>query len=534
MLDDDHIPPGAGGFRPDPAAWGRYGALVRDTLDRVGRAGAEAKPTAMPQPVTRPASAAEADTVSGYGARGDGDLCDLVAALQSGDLSCSETVEQSLTRAETSDGALHAIVQLEHDRARAAAAALDALPSVERGLLAGAPYARKDLFYRQGHGAECGARLFAGNVATETATVIERLDAAGGVDIGRMVMAELALSPTGYNVHAAHPANPWNLAHVTGGSSSGSGVAVAAGYVRAALGTDTGGSIRHPAALCGITGLKPTQDRVSRAGVWPLSWSLDCVGPLARSARDCALLLEIMSGPDPRDTTVTAPPFRRPALTGDVSGRRIAVPGGYYAGATSPAVAQALAEAQAALRTAGAEIVETTPPDIALVNAMAHLVLAVEASAQLAEALRDPACNIARQVRDRVEPGMFYPATLYADALRLRPAIRASWLAAVMADCDAAFLPAIPCEVPTIAETTDGELPDIAAKIGRITHANRGINYLGLPALALPCGFDAAGLPIGFQLVGRPDDEATLIAIGDAYQQATDWHTRTPTERTTT
>ena len=519
---------GASGFRADPDAWARYGALVEDTIRTVEEAARSAPPTAVPQPAGRPADCApQGDASAGYGARGWGDLCDQIAALRAGQTTAEAEVALALGRAEERDGALHGVVALEAERALAEAKALDAKSPDTRGALAGAPYARKDLFFRAGHAAECGAPLYADQVADQTATVIARLDAADGIDIGRLAMAELAMSPTGFNAHTEHPRNPWSVAHVTGGSSSGSAVAVAGGYVRMALGTDTGGSIRHPAAMSGLTGLKPTANRVSRAGVWPLSWSLDCVGPLARSARDCARILDIVSGPDPRDHSVAAPIFKAPDLSGDLDGVRIAVPAGYYFDTVTPAVSAALDAARGDLKTRGAVVVETGCPDMALVNTMAHMVLAVEASAQLGDAFADPDCRIGRQVRDRLEPGLFYSAPAYATALRLRPAIRAAWLAAAMADCDAVFLPAIPREVPTIAETTEGDPGEIAKVIGALTHATRGINYLGLPSLSVPCGFDPHGLPIAFQLVGRANDEATLVRIGDAYQQATDWHSRT-------
>lgn len=527
MLDDE-IPAGANGFSPDPEAWGRYGALVRSTIDALARAEKTALATDVPQPASSASTTAETSGSVGYDARDWGDLCDQVAALKTGSTSAEAELATALSTAEARDGDLFGVVALEAERAMATAKAIDAKPVQERGALGGAPYARKDLFFRKGFGAECGASLFAGQVAEETATILERLDGADGVDIGRLAMAELAMSPTGFNAHTKHPCNPWSTDHVTGGSSSGSAVAVAGGYVRMALGTDTGGSIRHPAAMSGITGLKPTSNRISRAGVWPLSWSLDCAGPLARSARDCALILDIVSGPDPRDTTVSAPRFRMPDLSGDLTGVRIALPSGYYFDTVTPAVSSALDTAIDELKATGATIVQTESPDMALVNAMSHIVLAVEASSQLGEAFRDPNCSVGRQVRDRLEPGLFYSATAYATALRLRPAIRNAWLSAAMADCDAVLVPAVPREVPTIAETTEGDPVEIGKVIGALTHATRGINYLGLPSLALPCGRDASGLPIAFQLVGRADDEASLIRIGDAYQQATDWHMRTP------
>jgi aspartyl-tRNA(Asn)/glutamyl-tRNA(Gln) amidotransferase subunit A len=533
MTDQDRMPPAAHGFVPTPGAWELYGGLVETTLATVSVMVDSAPADAVELPAGRMGRIMPEPSKTGYGERGTDDFCDLVARLKSGETTPTREVAAALERAAARDAAYHGVVALEADRAMAEAEELESRPVTERGVLAGAPYARKDLFKRQGYGAENGAPMFKGQVADTTSTVIERLDLAGGIDIGRLAMAELAMSPTGFNAHTPHPRNPWNPAHVTGGSSSGSAVAVAAGYVRFALGTDTGGSIRHPAAMSGLTGLKPTANRVSRAGVWPLSWSLDCVGPLTRSARDCGLVLELISGLDPRDTSVGSAGFARPPLTGNLEGKTIAVPNGYYFETVTPAVKSSLDEAIETFRSAGATIVETAGPDMAAVNTMAHLVLAVEASAQLAPHFVDPDCSIGRQVRDRLEPGMFYSGIHYATALRIRAALRAKWIAETMAGADIALIPAIACEVPSIEETTQGDPKSISAAIAKVTHTTRGINYLGLPALVAPCGQDAKGLPIAFQLVGRPDDEASLVEIADAYQLKTDWHTRTPADRST-
>jgi aspartyl-tRNA(Asn)/glutamyl-tRNA(Gln) amidotransferase subunit A len=533
MADQDNIPAAAHGFVPTAQAWELYGGMVEGTLATVTRMIASAPADAVAQPAGQMGRTTPAPSNTGYGPRGSGDFCDLVAQLTSGETTPTREVAAALERARSRDSRYFGVVALEADRAMAEAEKLEAKPVAQRGILAGAPYARKDLFKRRGYGAENGSPLFRGQIADTTSTVIERLDLAGGIDIGRMAMAELAMSPTGFNTHMEHPRNPWNPAHVPGGSSSGSAVAVAAGYVRFALGTDTGGSIRHPAAMSGLTGIKPTANRVSRAGVWPLSWSLDCVGPLARSARDCGLILELISGLDRRDTSVGSAAFARPPLTGDLSGKTIAVPKGYYFETVTPAVKASLDAAIETFRSTGATIVETAGPDMAAVNTMAHLVLAVEASAQLAPHFADPDCSIGRQVRDRLEPGMFYSGIHYATALRVRAALRTKWISEAIGEADIAFVPAIACEVPTIEETTMGEPASIAAAIAKLTHTTRGINYLGLPALVAPCGQDANGLPIAFQLVGRADEEASLIEIADAYQLKTDWHTRTPSDRST-
>lgn len=516
------------GFTPDPDAWERYSALIGAARAALTGAADVLPPETDPQPLAEPPEPATADLPPGYDRTGWGDLADMVADLRDGVLTPRAAVSAALDTSAARDATYNGIVALEPDRALATADRLGALPPTARGPLAGAPYARKDLFYRAGFPALCGSPLRPGHVPQVTATAVDRLDAAGGIDIGRLAMAELAMSPTGFNTHESHPANPWNPAHVPGGSSSGSAVAVTAGYVPLALGTDTGGSIRHPAAMCGLTGLKPTYGRVSRAGAWPLSWNLDHVGPLARSARDCAIALHLLSGHDPQDSTAARPGWQRPALTGDLTGLRIARPGGYYDAALTPAVRAALDATAAELAAAGATLVDTECPDMATINALAHVTLAVEAATQLRRAFLGAGEKVGRQVRDRLEPGLFYAATDYADALRLRAPQRAAWLAAAMADADAVLIPAISREVPTIAETTQAPPAEIAAVIGAVTHTTRGINYLGLPALVAPCGQDAAGLPIAFQLVGRPWDEATILRIADAYQRRTGWHTRRP------
>ncbi|MEQ8967567.1 MAG: amidase [Azospirillaceae bacterium] len=526
------------GFEPDAGALCRYGGLIADTIERVSAAAAALPDEAEPEPlapgrppVTAPAPGPPVER-PGYEHRGIGDLVDTVHDLLTGTTRPSALVEAAIDAVNARDAELGAIVALEAGPARARARELDRRRAADRGAMAGAPYARKDLFYRAGRPAECGAAMRAGHVPEVTASVLGRLDGANGIDIGRLAMAEFAMSPTGLNAHTAHPRNPWSADHVPGGSSSGSAIAVAAGYVPLALGTDTGGSVRHPAAMCGLTGLKPTAGRIGRGGVWPLSSTLDCVGPIARSARDCALALQILAGADPADPTAAPVGFAAPDLTGDLSGVTVAVPGGYYAEQVSPSVAAALDRVKDHLAEAGARLVATAPPDMALVNALAHLVLSVEASSRLGPefAARGPA--IGRQVRDRLEPGLAYPATLYANALRLRRPVREAWLAACIGEADLALIPAIPREVPTIAETTAPHPADdpeaVAAVIGHVTRATRGINYLGLPALVAPCGRDDAGLPIAFQLVGRPFDEARLISVADAFQRHDDSHTRRP------
>jgi aspartyl-tRNA(Asn)/glutamyl-tRNA(Gln) amidotransferase subunit A len=238
------------------------------------------------------------------------DLVGVADAIRKGEASAEQVARQCLDRLEQRGRELNAVVRLDAQAALEAARAADLARArgAALGPLHGVPLAHKDLFYRAGRPCAGGSRIRADFVPDETASVLLRLDRAGALDLGTLNLAEFALSPTGYNEHFGHGRNPWAPAHVSGGSSSGSGIAVAGRMVFGSLGTDTGGSIRHPAAMCGVTGLKPTLRRVSGAGVMPLSWSLDCVGPLAQSARDCARLLGVIAGADPRDGNAASVP----------------------------------------------------------------------------------------------------------------------------------------------------------------------------------------------------------------------------------
>lgn len=458
-------------------------------------------------------------------------LCDAADAVAHGEVTSEQLVRHALDRLARIGPLLNCVVACYPEQALEAARAIDLrrASGAALGPLGGVPMAHKDLFYRRGRPSEGGAAIRRGFMPDVTATVLERVDAAGAVDLGRLQMAEFALSPTGFNAHLGHVRNPWSLDHVPGGSSSGSGAAVAARLIPASLGTDTGGSIRHPSAMCGITGIKPTWSRVSRAGVMPLSFSLDCVGPLARTARDCARLLEVIAGPDPADPTTAKRPCGplEQLLDGDIRGLRIAVPRGYYDQHLTVEVARGLAESLAVLRERGAVVIETSTPDMALINSMMGMLMASEAAAVHRNWLLTRRDDYATQVRSRIEPGLVYSATDYLHALSLRAQVAEQWLDLAMSDADVVYLPALSIPVPSIAETTQGDPAELAALIGVITHCTRGINLLGLPSVAVPAGF-VDGRPLAFQLVGRPFDEGTVLKVADAFQKDTDWHERLP------
>jgi len=454
----------------------------------------------------------------------DASLTATAAALADGRLSAIALTQDRLSAAERSGGTAFVRLRREQATARAAAA--------PRGPLYGVPIAHKDMFHRQGEASECGSRILRGYVAPETATVLARLDAAGAVDLGALHMAEFAMSPTGFNAQLGHGHNPWSAEHVPGGSSSGSGVAVASGLVCAALGSDTGGSVRLPAAICGVTGLKPTQHRVSVHGVMPLSPSLDCVGFLAPSARDCARLLSVTAGADPLDPScMNLPPedFEAGIDQALARGTAIAVPDLPADAPASDEVRRLLADAVESLRAAGATVRTVPLPDLAELGALCSLVLGAEAASVHRRWLAERPGDYGDQVRRRLERGLLYPAVRYVDALRLRPVLLRRFLQACLPDdVQALVLPVLPHAVPTIAETTAGSEAEVEARFGNFSFWTRAINYLGLPALALPGGFTANGLPNGFQLVGRPCGEAALLRLGHRYQQQTDWHLRRP------
>jgi aspartyl-tRNA(Asn)/glutamyl-tRNA(Gln) amidotransferase subunit A len=336
-------------------------------------------------------------------------------------------------------------------------------------------------------------------------------------------MSEFAYGPTGHNEHFGDCRNPWNPDYITGGSSSGAGAAVAARLVYGALGSDTGGSVRLPAAACGISGLKSTWGRVSRHGAMPLSHSLDTIGPLARSAEDCALLLQAIAGFDPRDPLSSREPVddylkeKKPI--------RVAVSSNWIEANAHPEVAAAVL---AAAKTLDKNPVEVEPPDFDTLSAHCLVVMQAEASAQHSRWMRERPGDYSPAVRARLEAGYAIPASVYLEVLRSRAAWLERFCAQSLGGADLYLLPGIAVRLPTREQTGAGGGADMPRLLGEITRLTRWVNYLGVPALALPCGFDARGLPISLQLVARPFAEATLLAAGRAYQRETDWHSRMP------
>ncbi|HXQ03308.1 MAG TPA: amidase [Bradyrhizobium sp.] len=458
-------------------------------------------------------------------------LTEVAQAIAQKRLSSREVTKSCLDRIAQWQPRLNAFMGIETDEALAAADAADAALSKgnARGALHGVPLAHKDMYYDAGKIVTCGSKIRRDFVATTTSTALQRLKDAGTIRLGSLQMVEFAYGPTGHNTHYGAVHNPWGLDHITGGSSSGSGSAVAARLTFAALGSDTGGSIRMPAHFCGVTGLKTTWGRISRAGAMPLSQSLDTVGPLARTALDCALLLGLMAGADANDPTAVSGPLPdyMAATRESIKGLKIGVPTAFYVDDLDPEVARILDETMAVLKREGADIVQVELPDQRQLTAACQLVLAVEASAFHKRWLIERPQDYGPQVLMRLQNGLAIPGVSYLEALRWRGPALAAYLAAV-AGVDAVIAPVAPVAAPTLAESDVGNSPDAESVIQRLTRFTRPINYLGLPSLAAPSGFTKNGLPVGMQVIGRSFDEAMLLRIGAAFQRATDFHERVP------
>jgi aspartyl-tRNA(Asn)/glutamyl-tRNA(Gln) amidotransferase subunit A len=450
-------------------------------------------------------------------------LKSVAQAIAKKKFSSREVTQSCLDRIAQWQPSLNAFMAIEAETALAAADAADAdlAKGNNHGVLHGVPLAHKDMYYDAGKVVTCGSHIRRDFVATTTATALQRLKDAGTVRLGSLQMSEFAYGPTGHNAHYGPVHNPWDLACVTGGSSSGSGSAVAARLTFAALGSDTGGSIRMPAHFCGVTGLKTTVGRISRAGAMPLSQSLDTVGPLARSVEDCALLLGLMAGADPEDPTAIAGqvPDYVAATTGSIKGLTIGVPSAFYVDDLDSEVAGILEATIAVLKREGAKVVQVELPDQRQLTAACQLVLAVEAAAFHKRWMIERPQDYGPQVLMRLQNGLAVPGVSYLEAVRWRgPALSAY----------AVIAPVAPVAAPTIAESDVGNSPDAEAVIQRLTRFTRPINYLGLPSLAIPSGFTREGLPVGMQLIGRSFDEAVLLRIGAAFQRVTDFHDRAP------
>ena len=458
-------------------------------------------------------------------------LTEQSGALAAGRISSRELVEDALARIARWQPLVNAWVDVYADLARAAADRADRERGrrSDLGPLHGVPLAHKDMFHRPDRRPGMGSGVPMPGNGTPS-TLLERLAAAGAFELGALNMAEFALGPTGHNAHTGAARNPWNCAHVSGGSSSGGGVAVATRTVAASVGSDTGGSVRLPAGATGVLGLKPTYGRVTRAGMMPLSPSVDVPGLFARAVPDLALLLGVVAGQDDRDPACSrrpVPDYSR-VLGSGIAGLRIGLPTQHAFAPVDPGVARAFEAATGMLARLGAQVVPVTLPAPEPLTELSRTLVYAEAWANHRDWMRDHADGYTPQVRVRAATGLGIPDAAYAEAQRMRPALLRRWVEEVHSRCDVLMLPTLAIEVPTLAETDVGGGSSMWTKIAAMVPCTAPFNYLGLPALAVPCGFGVTGLPVSFQLAGRPFDEATLLRVADAYQRATDWHQRAP------
>ena len=441
-------------------------------------------------------------------------------ALRAGQISSSTLTEAVLARIEATEPALNAYITVTAELARRQAVVADAELAAgrDRGPLHGIPFALKDLFDTAGIATTAGSDFLRDRVPDEDAFVVRRLYEAGAVLVGKLGLHEFAFGATSINPHFGPVHNPWDLERVPGGSSGGSGAAVAAGSAIVALGTDTGGSIRIPASLCGVAGFKPSTGRVSRSGVFPLSPTLDHAGPLAKTVEDCALVMNAIAGHDPADHMSLDGPV--PDYTADfgrgIRGLRIGVPRAALWDGAQPEVAAACEAALDVLRGLGASVADVELPLLAKGTRLC-ISQAEGATFHRAWLERHPE-RYGDDTRRRFLEGLALPATAYIHDLERRRALTEE-MKALLERVDVLVSPTTPMTAPTIEE---GD-PDRALSV-----LTRGYNYTGVPVLSVPCGFDSRGLPVGLQIAGRHFEDATVLRAGHAYEQATDWHVRRP------
>jgi aspartyl-tRNA(Asn)/glutamyl-tRNA(Gln) amidotransferase subunit A len=453
-------------------------------------------------------------------------IAEAAARIENKTLTSVDLTSAVLDRIDEKDGKIRAFVTLLRNQALSDAEAADkrVQAGTYRGPLDGIPIAIKDLYDTAGVRTTSCSKVRENFVPDQDATTVAKLRAAGAVILGKVATHEFA-----FGFDAPPAGNPWNTDHTPSGSSGGSGAALAAGFCLGATGSDTGGSIRAPAAACGISGIKPSYGRASKHGVAVLSWSLDHTGPMTRSARDLALMLNVMAGPDPLDpTTIDVPvPDYSAALNGDITGVRVGVPRNYFFEQVNPAVEENVKAAINQLEAQGARLVDV--PIGGLENLVENFLSIVqsEAATYHLETFKNDPSAYNDDVRFLLEQGQLILATTYVNALRSRAAIRDSFRKA-FTDIDVMVTPGLPVTAPRKDQETYS-WPDEEELVFR-AHArfNCPFNLSGLPGATVPCGFAPDGLPVGIQIVGKPFEEGMVLRVADAYQQATDWHKRRP------
>jgi aspartyl-tRNA(Asn)/glutamyl-tRNA(Gln) amidotransferase subunit A len=449
-------------------------------------------------------------------------------SLRSRRISSLELTQALLGQAKANQDTVGAFVMFTEEAAVTAAARADdeLARGIDRGPLHGIPLGIKDILATADAPTTANSRVLAPEWGRRgDASVVRRLRDAGAVILGKLVLHEFAVGWPDPSTGLRFARNPWDPARTPGGSSSGTGAAVAAGFILGGLGTDTGGSIRAPAAYCGISGLKATFGRVSKAGCVPLSYSLDHIGPMARTARDCAMLLHVIAGFDPLDPcSVSEPvPDYVAGLSGSIGGVRLGIARNefYDVPELDAEVRATVLDAVNLMSSAGgARLVDVAVPHTQLATIAQRAIMFSEAYTYHLGDLQSRPELYGKYTRQQLQQGALYSAADFVQAQRVRSMIRDEWNE-VLAGVDALVLPT----TLTAAPAFKGYDPDAMRRMPTFV----GIwNLVGLPAASICCGFTSAGLPVGLQIVGKPFDETTVLRIGDAYQRLTDWHTRTP------
>jgi aspartyl-tRNA(Asn)/glutamyl-tRNA(Gln) amidotransferase subunit A len=439
-------------------------------------------------------------------------LLDAALAIHAAELSPVELVESCLERIAAIEPAVHAFARVTAREARQAATAAARIRPT--GPLHGVPIGVKDLLDTAGVATEGGSAVFAGRVPERDATVVRRVRQAGGILVGKTHTHEIA-----YGVSTPQSRNPWHLERMTSGSSGGSAAALAAREVPMALGTDTGGSLRLPAAFCGVSAIRPTFGALPGDGVMSLAWSFDTAGPMARSARDCLLLLRVLDGTAPADPGAVRDRLTGPGL---LAGLSVGIPDPDYLAPATPEVLEAVLGVADLLQRHGARPVRVTPPTLALTSRLGAVAAFCESAAIYRDQVRDRE-SFSPDVQAYLEAGLIVPGADYLDAQRARQLVNRAY-AELLREVDVLLSPVTPVpELPHGATELDG-VPLLPA----MTPFTLPSSVTGLPSLAFPCGFSAAGMPIGAQLMGPAFSETRLAAVVDAYQQLTDWHVRQP------
>jgi len=451
--------------------------------------------------------------------------------VESKELSPVEIIDAHLARIEATEPVLNSFITLLPDEARAAARRAEA--DIQRGRylgpLHGIPVGLKDLYNTAGVRTTSGSRIFDTFIPQEDCTVAARFRQAGAILLGKLNMHQFAYGPTGENPDYGHMHNPWDPELVTGGSSGGSGSATAAGQCTITTGSDTGGSIRIPAALCGIVGLKPTYGLVSRYGLTPLSWCMDHPGPMVRTVEDAALTMNVIAGHDPKDVAsakVDVPDYTG-ALTGDVRGLRIGVPQEFLEAPLDPQVGQAVRDALDLLESMGAVVTEVSLPMFSQSQAISTAILMAEAAAYHRDLLVKDGDKLYPPVRLRLEAGLFISAADYLRAQQGRTLFDRQ-VRELLEKVDLLAGPTEPVTAPELLATKVQAGEHTLGTTAALTQYTRPYNITGTPAISIPCGFSDTGLPIALQLAGRPFDEMTVLRAAHAYELATDWHQRRP------